>query len=67
MKLSKLILRYSSINTDGNKKASANPWILFADRSRIGDLPNLKQECSYYLAMSVDFMQFNSDGANYMV
>jgi len=56
MKFSKLILRYPSINIDGHKKASTNPWILFADRSRIGDLPNLKQECNHYLAMSVDFI-----------
>jgi hypothetical protein len=67
MNLSKLILRYPSINTEGHKKASTNPWLLFADRSRIADLPNLKQVCNHYLAMSVDFMQFNSDGANYMV
>jgi hypothetical protein len=67
MKISKLILRCPSINTDGHKKASAKSWILLADRNPIGDLPNLKQECNYYLAMSVDFMQFNSDEANYMV
>ena len=67
MTFSKLILRHPSINTDGHNKASTNPWIHFADRSRIADLPNLKQECNHYLAMSVDFMKFNSDEANYMV
>jgi len=41
--------------------------MLFAGRSRIGNLLNLEQECNHYLAMSVDFMQFNSDVANYMV
>jgi hypothetical protein len=65
--LSKLILRYPSINTDGHKKAATNRWMLFAGRSRIGDLLNLKLECNHYLAMSIDVMQFNSDVANYMV
>jgi hypothetical protein len=65
--LSKLILRYHIINTDGHKKAWTNRWMLFADRSRIEDLLNLKQECNHYLTVSVDFMQFNSDVANYMV
>jgi hypothetical protein len=62
MKLSWIILRYR-----GLKKTSTNPWILFADRSQTGDLPNLKQECNHHLAKSVGFMQFYSDGANYMV
>jgi hypothetical protein len=67
MELSRLIWRCPSIHTDGLKKTSTNPWILFADRSRIGVLQNLKQECNHYLAMSVGCMQFYFDGANYMV
>jgi hypothetical protein len=58
MTLSKLILRHPNINTDGHKKASTNPWIHFADRSQIADLPNLQQECNHYLAMPIDFYEF---------